>query len=58
MKAYIDKIHYNNNKVPSKVNNLLRYFKLPYIGKYSQQVQKKIKSVNSIAKKINCIHFI
>ena len=41
IKAYIDKIHYNNNKVSSEVNKL-RYFKLPYIGKYSEQVQKKI----------------
>ena len=40
-KAYIDKIHYNNNKVSSEVNKL-RYFKLPYIGQYSEQVQKKI----------------
>ena len=41
IKAYIDKIDYNNNKVSSEVNKL-RYFKLPYIGKYSEQVQKKI----------------
>ena len=41
IKAYFDKIHYNNNKVSSEVNKL-RYFKLPYIGKYSEQVQKKI----------------
>ena len=41
IKVYIDKIHYNNNKVSSDVNKL-RYFKLPYIGKYSEQVQKKI----------------
>ena len=40
IKAYIDKIHYNNNKVSSEVNKL-RYFILPYIGKYSEQVQKK-----------------
>ena len=41
MKAYINKIHDNNNKVSSEVNKL-RYFKLPYIGKCSEQVQKKI----------------
>ena len=41
IKAYINKIHYNNNKVSSEINKL-RYFKLPYIGKYSEQVQKKI----------------
>ena len=41
VKPYIDKIHYNNNNVSSEVNKL-RYFKLPYIGKYSEQVQKKI----------------
>ena len=41
IKAYIDKIRYNNNKVSSEVNKL-RYFKLPYIGKYSEQAQKKI----------------
>ena len=41
IKAYIDKIRYKNNKVLSDVNKL-RYFKLPYIGKYSEQVQKKI----------------
>ena len=35
IKAYIDKIHYNNNKVSSGVNKL-QYFKLPYIGKYSE----------------------
>ena len=40
IKAYINKIHYNNNKVSSEINKL-RYFKLPYIGKYSEQVQKK-----------------
>ena len=36
LKADIDKIHFNNNKVFSEVNK--RYFKLPYIGKYSEQV--------------------
>ena len=41
IKTYINKIHYNNNKVSSEINKL-RYFKLPYIGKYSEQVQKKI----------------
>ena len=41
IKAYINKIHYNNNKVSSEINKL-RYFKLPYIDKYSEQVQKKI----------------
>ena len=41
IKAYINKIHYSNNKVSSEINKL-RYFKLPYIGKYSEQVQKKI----------------
>ena len=41
IKTYIDKIHYNNNKVSPEVNKL-RYFKLPYIDKYSEQVQKKI----------------
>ena len=52
IKAYIDKIRYKNNKVLSDVNKL-RYFKLPYIGKYSEQVQKKKKNcVNNIAKKI------
>ena len=35
IKAYINKIHYNNNKVFSEVNKL-RYSKLPYIGKYSE----------------------
>ena len=40
IKAYNDKIHYNS-KVSSDVNKLV-YFKLPYIGKYSEQVQKKI----------------
>ena len=52
IKAYIDKIHYSNNKVSSEVNKL-KYFKLPYIGKYSEQVQKKQQNcVNNIAKKI------
>ena len=32
--AYIDKIHYNNNKVSSDVNKL-RYFKLQYTDKHS-----------------------
>ena len=41
VKAYVNKIHYNNNKVSSEINKL-RYFKLPYIGNYSEQVQKKI----------------
>ena len=41
MKAYINKIHNNNNKVSSEINRL-RYFKLPYVGKFSEQVQKKI----------------
>ena len=41
IKTYINKIHYNNNKVSSEINKL-QYFKLPYIGKYSEQVQKKI----------------
>ena len=41
IKTYIDKIHYNNNKVSSELNKL-QYFKLPYISKYSEQVQKKI----------------
>ena len=40
IKAYINKIHYNN-KVSCEINKL-QYFKLPYIGKYSEQVQKKI----------------
>ena len=44
IKTYINKIYYNNNKVSSKINKL-RYFKLPYIGKYSEQVQKKIKQL-------------
>ena len=39
IKAYMNQIHYNN-KVSSEVNKL-RYFKLPYIGKYSEQGQKK-----------------
>ena len=39
IKVYFDKIHYN--KVSFEVNKL-RYFKLPYIGKYSEQVQKKL----------------
>ena len=38
IKAYIEKTHYNNNKVSSEVNKL-RYFKLSCIGKYSEQVQ-------------------
>ena len=41
IKAYINKIHHNNNKVSSEINKF-RYYKLPYIGKYSEQVQKKI----------------
>ena len=41
IKTYINKIHYNNNKVSSEINKL-RYFKLPYTEKYSEQVQKKI----------------
>ena len=40
IKAYIDKIHYSNSKVSSEVDKL-RYFKLPYISKYSEQVEKK-----------------
>ena len=40
IKAYIDKIHDNNSKVSSEVDKL-RYFKLPYISKYSEQVEKK-----------------
>ena len=40
IKAYIDKIHYNNSKVSSEVDKL-RYFKLPYVSKYSEQVEKK-----------------
>ena len=35
IKTYIDKIHYNNNKVSSEVSS---DFKLPCIGKYSEQV--------------------
>ena len=41
IKAYINKIYYSNNQVSSEINKL-RYFKLPYIDKYSEQVQKKI----------------
>ena len=41
IKAYINYINCNNNKVSSEFNKL-QYFKLPYIGKYSEQVQKKI----------------
>ena len=41
IKAYINKIHYNNNKYSSEINEF-RYFTFPYIGKYSEQVQKKI----------------
>ena len=41
IKTYINKINYNNNKVSCEVNKL-RYFKLPYIGKYCEQVQKKM----------------
>ena len=41
IKAYIVKIRYDNNKVSSEVNKLL-YFILPYMGKYSEQVQRKI----------------
>ena len=37
----INKLHYNDSKVSSEINKL-RYFKLPYIDKYSEQVQKKI----------------
>ena len=52
IKTYIDNIHYNNNKVSSEVNKL-RYFKLTYIGKYSEQVQKKItKLCKQYCKKI------
>ena len=52
MKAYINKLHYNDSKVSSEINKL-RYFKLPYIGKYSEQVQEKITNcVNNIAMQI------
>ena len=51
IKAYITKIHYNNHKVSSEINKL-QYFKLPYIGKYSEQVQIKKNCVNNIAIKI------
>ena len=44
IKAYIDKIPYNNNKVSSEVNKL-QSFKLPHIGNYSEQVQKKITTL-------------
>ena len=44
MKAYINKLHYNDSKVSSEINKL-RYFKLPYIGKCSEQVQKKITNL-------------
>ena len=47
IKTYMNKIHYNHNKVFSEINKL-RYFKLPYIGKYSEQVQKE--------KKANCVN--
>ena len=45
MKAYIDKILYNNNKVSSEVNKLW-YFKLPCIRKYSEQIQKKVTKLH------------
>ena len=51
IKAYITKIHYNNHKVSSEINKL-QYFKLPYIGKYSEQIQIKKNCVNNIAIKI------
>ena len=41
IKAYRKKINYNNNKDSSEINEF-RYFTFPYIGKYSEQVQKKI----------------
>ena len=44
IKASINKIHYNNNRVSSAINKL-RHSKLPYIGKYSEHVQKKISKI-------------
>ena len=44
-------MHYNNN-VSSEVNKL-QYFKLPYIGKYSEQVRKKIKLCKQYCKENN-----
>ena len=41
IKAYRKKINYNNNKDSSEINEF-RYFTFPCIGKYSEQVQKKI----------------
>ena len=41
IKDYIDKTHYSINEVSSDINKL-RYFKLPHLGKHSEQVQKKI----------------
>ena len=56
IKAYIDKIRYKNNKVLSDVNKL-RYFKLPYISKYSEQVQKKKKLCKQYCKENNAKKF-
>ena len=55
----MNKIHYNHNKVFSEINKL-RYFKLPYIGKYSEQVQKKKQAncvnCNKIMSKLYSLH--
>ena len=49
-KSYLDKVNSNSDQ-SNPVSDKTRFYKLPYIGKYSEQVQKSCqKSVNSSAK--------
>ena len=49
-KSYLNKVHSNSDQ-SNRESDKTRFYKLPYIGKYSEQVQKKLsKSANSSAK--------
>ena len=49
-KSYLNKVHSNSDQ-SNPESDKTRFYKLPYIGKYSEQVRKSCqKSVNSSAK--------
>ena len=43
-KSYLDKAHSSSDQSDTE-SNKTRFYKLPYIGKYSEQVQKKLPKI-------------
>ena len=43
-KSYLNKVHSNSDQ-SNRESDKTRFYKLPYIGKYSEQVQKKLSKI-------------